>query len=608
MHISKKTWLVFTILAVLGIIAWFKFSFPQFLFVDLSIDKSQATRIAESYLVSLGVDTKGFSRAVVFMEDVASERYLQRALGFKGEGEFIKKYNYELFFWVVRFFKSGNKEGYRIMVSSKSGEVVVFHHYLEDTQAKPTLSKEASQKIAKEFLVKTFGINFINLDFHEEKIKKYEKRIDYGFSWENKEVYLPWSKKEGEGGAKLIVGAGMAGNEIRGFYKTALDIPEKFNRFIERQLAQGRYIASIANLLFILIIGGATYFIVRRRNDLIMHISKKWYIWLGGFIFLLGAASILNNFQSLLFDYDTSSSLGSYLGYYFVSAISHLLFLSFAFILPGLSGESLRQEAYPQKPNLSFFHFINSTFWSRSLSRAIILGYLLFFILIGLQAVVFNFGQKYLGVWSEQIRLVEMSSAYLPFLAALIIGFRASFSEEILFRLFGISFGKRYLKNTVLAVIATSLIWGFGHSGYAVFPVWFRGIEVSIMGFVLAFIFLRYGIIVVIIGHYIFDVFWGVAPYILGKATPYIFFSSLGIMSLPLLIAIIAYLINGREEERRLEWLLNVHQKFNLEALINFLLQNKDKMPAPTKLKEELIGHGWDVSVVELAIKKVYFL
>jgi hypothetical protein len=234
------------------------------------------------------------------------------------------------------------------------------------------------------------------------------------------------------------------------------------------------------------------------------------------------------------------------------------------------------------------------------------LGYLLFFIVIGLQSTAFWLGQKFLGVWVEQIRLVEMSSAYLPFLAALVIGFRASLNEEILFRLFGIGLGKRYLKNTALAIFFCSVIWGFGHSEYAVFPTWFRGIEVSLMGLLLGFVFIKFGLVVVIVAHYAFDVFWGVAPYILSRATPHLFISSLCILLFPLLIALIAYIINGREEERKLEWLLNSHQKFNLEVLISFLKQNKNQMPPVHKLQEELINHGWDVSVVESAIKQVY--
>lgn len=608
MIIPKKIWLLFIVLAILGLSAWFKFSYPQFLFLDLSIDRQQAVKIATSYLDARGVATSGYTKATVFIEDLGAERYLQKALGFKREAEFIKKYDYELFLWSVRFFREGQKEEYRVILSSKSGKVISFRHFLEDTAQRPDVTQGAAKNILKDFLTKTLGVNFYDFTYHGVLTKIFDRRKDYSFSWEHKEVYIPWSPEKDSGGAKLIMGGEVSGNEITTFYKPQLDTPESFGRFIERQLSVGRYIDSVSLILFIIWLGWSISLLIKRRNDIIIHISKKWYMELGMFIFFLGMAGIFNEFQSLLFNYPTSYSFSTYFGNSFLPVISNLLFLSLVFLLPGLAAESLWQEVYPEKKHISFFHFLNSTFRCRSISKMIMLGYFLFFILIGLQAVILYFGQKYLGVWEERVRLSNLSSAYLPFLTALIIGVRASFNEEIMFRLFGISWGKRYLRSTALAVLLTSAIWGLGHSEYAVFPVWFRGIEVGILGLVLAGAFLRYGIVVAIVSHFVFDVFWSVSPYLLGKATPYLFFSSLGVMLLPLLIAIVAYFINGKEEERPLEWLLNKHQKFNLEVLVNFLENNQNKLPKPAKLKEELIAHGWDVSVVELAIKKAHSL
>jgi len=263
MNISKKTWFIFTVLAIAGIAAWFKFSYPQFSFVDLSIDRNKANLIAESYLASSGVKTRDYKKAVVFVEDVAAERYLQRALGFKGESEFIKKYDYELFFWVARFFKEGQKEEYRLMISSKSGEVVSYSHSIEDTKELPTQAKAAALKKAKDFLSKKFQAGFSKLDFHDEQVRKLEKRIDYGFSWEDKEVYIPWGKAKDDGGAKLLTGAGVSGDEISSFTKNSLDIPEKFNRFIEKQLSVGRYLSGIASFLFVVLIGWSIFLVVK---------------------------------------------------------------------------------------------------------------------------------------------------------------------------------------------------------------------------------------------------------------------------------------------------------------------------------------------------------
>jgi len=275
-------------------------------------------------------------------------------------------------------------------------------------------------------------------------------------------------------------------------------------------------------------------------------------------------------------------------------------------ILVGLAGESLRYETFPKNKLSSFFHYVNSTIWSRSTARLILSGYLFFLIFLGLQSAAFHFGQKYLGVWVERIKLTELSSAYLPFLSAFLIGYRASFSEEIIYRIFGISWAKRYFKNIFLAMLIPALIWGFSHTQYAIFPVWFRGIEVSAMGLVFAFIFLKYGIIPAIVAHYLFDVFWGVAGYILGNTTPYLFFSSVFIMAIPLILALICYFLNRKEIERKLEVCLNASQKYNLGILIAYLSEKKkERIPADI-VKQELILYGWDQILVELALERIY--
>ena len=46
--------------------------------------------------------------------------------------------------------------------------------------------------------------------------------------------------------------------------------------------------------------------------------------------------------------------------------------------------------------------------------------------------------------------MAYFSSAYIPLLSAFAIGFTASFNEEVIFRLFGISLTKKYLLPTTL--------------------------------------------------------------------------------------------------------------------------------------------------------------
>lgn len=604
MKITVKEWILFVLIAALCFGIWLRFGYRQLSFVDLSIDRGKALKIAESSLRSLGVNAGGYSRAVAFDNDDWADRYLQKTIGPKSEEEFIKKHGYELFFWKIRFFKQFQKEEYIIEVGSASGEIISFEHLLEDVALRETVDQSTAKLNAQEFLKNKFGIDLNEFDFHEEKAKRYEKRIDYTFSWQKKGVYIPWKKDEG--GARLLIGATISGNGISKFYKNKLDVPEKFRRYIDNQLAFGEYLYSFYFIVLMFLVTSSAFIVLKKRSNVIMKFCKIWFLSVAAIIILINLVFIFNDIQSILIHYSTSISLGSFLGIYVIKEMIYLLLIGITFAMSGIAGESLHNELFKPRQNSSFMHYLKSSFYCRAASRAVFLGYCLFFILIGVQAAIFYLGQKYLGVWKEWFRLSQFSSAYFPFLSAFVIGINASFNEEVLFRLFGISWGKKYLKNTVLAIIFSSLIWGFGHSQYAIFPVWFRGIEVTILGLIYGFIFIRYGLIPLIVAHYLFDVFWGVAAYILGHTTKYLFTSSLFVLAIPLIFALIAYLKNGDEKERDIKTVLDDTQKYNLSILMNFISAKKSQGLGAQAIKGELIEHNWDLELVDLGINEIF--
>lgn len=599
-----RHWVIFILIALFCCGLWFKFGFPQFAFVDLSVDKKEAVKKAQLYLSSLGIDTKSYLQAAVFNSDDWADRYLQKTLGLTAEEDFIRRQDYELFSWQVRFFRQMEKEEYLVGVSSKSGEVVNFRHLIEDITPRQNVDKDIARQRAEKFLRIFCGLKLDDYDFHEEKIKRFDKRIDYSFSWEKKGVYIPWQKQEG--GAKLLIGATVSGNEVREFSRAHLDIPEKFQRYIENQLIFGEYLSSFSYLFLILLIVWSVFIVVKAKFDMVMRISKRRFLYLAAFFILINLLYIVNNTENVLIRYPTSTQLASYLGLYLFKLSINLIFLSAAFILPGLAGESLHQQVMPEKKYSSLFHYFNSTFFSRGVAASIILGYLLFFIFLGFQAVIFDFGRHFFGVWREWFKLTQLSSAYVPFFSAFVIGVSASLSEEIIFRLFGIHWGKKYLRNAALAVIVMALIWGFGHTTYPVFPVWFRGIEVSLLGLFYGYIFLRYGIIPLIVAHYLFDVFWGSAAYLLGKGSAYLFFGSLAIFILPLAFALFCFIANRQEKERDLEMLLDKTQEYNLNVLEAFITAKKSSGSSALAIKQELIEHNWDVTLIDLAIGRAF--
>jgi hypothetical protein len=599
-----REWILLIGIALIAFQVWFVLGYPEFAFVDLSVDRNKAVEKAQSYLASRAVNPREYIKAATFLTDDWSDRYLQKTIGFKGEKAFIQKHGFELFSWKVRFFKELSKEEYAVAVSPKTGAIIGFKHLIEDTESRPPIDKEKALARAREFLGNTIGLDLGEYNFHAESVRKYDNRTDYSFSWEKKGVYIPWRKNEGY--AKLLIGATISGNEVREYYVHVLDIPEKFHRYIENQMTSGEYLSTISFVALLVLLAWSIYFVVKRQHTFVVRACRKLYFGLIVFLVLINLVYIVNNIQGIMMGYATTARMSAYLGLYFLRLCVNIIFISIAFVMPGLAGESIRSEVLPEKPHASFLHYVRSSWLNRSLGHSVLLGYLVFFVMLGLQAGIFCIGQRYLGVWKEWLMLSQLSSSYVPFVSAFVVGINASLNEEVIFRLFGVSWGKKYFKHIALGIFFSAFLWGMGHARYAIFPTWFRGVEVTLLGCFLGFIFIRYGLLTVLIAHYLFDVFWGSAAYIFGHSSPFLFGGSLVIFALPLCFAVVAYLANKNEKENDIVLALTSTQHYNLRILKAFLEIRKSQGADARLLKEELLRHNWDPLLIELGIKDVF--
>lgn len=604
-----KPWLIFLAVASVSLSVWAHLTFPQLTFINLSVDQKTAVTKAEEYLVrEQGIRPNEYHRAVVLRVADNADVYLQRALGFQGETDFFQRYNFELFSWKIRLFKEQQKEEFLATVSAATGEVTSFYHTIDDTAERTDDGQENAALLARHFLTRAFGFNF-RRDFlpHAESSQKFDNRRDYSFQWARRDVKIPWSHQpDQDGTAKLLTAAIVSGKDLLFFNKQILDIPDHFTRYLEKQRAMGNNLMVILRAVFLIILIFSVYFVSVQRNTLILNHTRRFALGLSMFFFGLILINYLNNYQNLFFNYPTTIPLPSFLwqniGHFVINAfVSSLIIL-----MPCLAGETLHNQYFPEKAEGGFLHYLHSTFLSRHIAGNIFFGYLVAIILLGTQSALFAVGQKYFGVWVEQSWLVSLSGSVAPWFTAFFFALTASLSEEILFRVFGISLAKKFLKSTFWAVIFSSLAWGFGHSTYPIYPMWFRGFEVTILGFILAWVYLRYGLICVLVAHYIFDAFWYGSAYLFGKTTAFYFYSILGVLTWPMLWAVFAYLINRQEIERPHRWYLNPHQLFNVEVLKKFLrTRGGVKADQLAVIKEEVIAHGWDPAVVETALEDI---
>ncbi len=606
--ISKKKWGLFLALSFLSIWTWQKFTAPQLSFIDLSVGRQEALKIACNYLTQeIGLSPReltSYNHATIFNTRDAADRYLQKSLGFKNELAFFKKFNFEIFLWDVRFFKENQKQEYSFSISAATGQIISYTHTIDASAFRPSQSEDTAREKAINFLKKKFNFNPQYYTPQETTSQKQEKRTDYSFSWEHNDSKVRWSDDEKDGWAVISTGATVSGDEILGFYKNYLKIPDAYLRHLESNQSVGWNIGTIFRILFYIILTSCIYHVIVHRNNIIMHSVKNFCVALTALVFGLYLLSYCNNFENVLYHYPTTQPIVWYLWRNITLTVMNMFIAVLAVLMPALAGASLHQEVFPKNKQGSFLYYIRTTFFSRHVTQTILIGTLSAIIMIGIQSASFEIGQRYFGVWIEYSWMTQLSASSWPALGAFILAATASLSEEICFRYFGINIAKKFFKNTFLACLIASIVWGYGHSGYLVFPMWFRSMEVTVLGLFLSYVYLRFGILAVITAHYLFDCFWETAAYLLGKSQPAQFYGSLAVLLLPLFFAAIAYIVNKKVKEQPLRWKLNVHQLFNLQILKEYLERHRllDSKPAQ-ELKHEIASHGWDLAVVEMAIE-----
>src|SRR5690606_23400263 len=136
-------------------------------------------------------------------------------------------------------------------------------------------------------------------------------------------------------------------------------------------------------------------------------------------------------------------------------------------------------------------------------------------------------GFKAFGVWSTADPTTDIRNqlfqAGFPFLA-----WSAAISEEAVYRLFSIAAitmilyplcrwmyrltGKPVFLNPVFAIVpaalVSSILWGAAHVGYTVYPPYTRLIEVTLIGFLFSWLFIRHGLMAAIFAHAAVDLIW----------------------------------------------------------------------------------------------------
>lgn len=468
--------------------------------VKLQVTRRQADSIGRAFVLAQGAQPSAFRQATIFDGNTEALVFLQRTIGLDSASAWARS-RVPVWTWDIRWFKPQTKEEWRVALGV-DGTVAAFSHLVEEAAAGANLAQDSARALAETFL-RARGWRLEDFKRVEASSEKKDKRTDHHFGWEENGSTIAWrqgSQVAGTGSVRITVD--VAGDRIGG-YRHFLKVPEAFSRNLRETQSVGGLLAIAALLLtFVLVLAALGIAIARQRQG-----DIRWGpgFALAGLVALLTFGAGVTMWPTVKFAYGTEIQWAAYIGITVIGGLFLAALYGLWTLFTVAAGESLGRAAFPASLS-GFWDAARGRLRTPAVAAASLRGYALGFLMLGYLTLFYLFARRFLGAWlPAEGPHSDIFNNYAPFVAPLTISLVAAISEETTYRLFGISLVKRYTRSTALALLIPAVIWAFAHSSYPVFPVYIRGIELTVAGLIFGVAFLRLGLLACIVAHFVID-------------------------------------------------------------------------------------------------------
>lgn len=512
---------------------YFYRAFPE-ASIDFRVTRDEAKVQAADFLAARGFDLTSYRHSAIFRYNDQAKTFLERELGLEGATQVIGN-PVQLWRWSHRWVREQEKEEFKAAVTT-AGELVSFTHLIEEETPGAHLEEAQARRLAETFLTDELGRALAALEFVEAQAQERPNRTDYTFSWKLRDFAV------GEAHYRFYVR--LQGDQIGGFGEY-LKVPEAWQRDYAELRSHNEttgLVAATALILTVLAMLVSFFSGVRARD-----IRWKTAAIFGAIAAVLTLLAELNNLPLASFSYDTTDTYGSFVTGQLLNSLFAAVGQGVLIFLLTAAAEPLYRRYYAHQIQIGG-QFTPAGLRTKRFLLGTMLGLAMTPAFLAYQ-VLFYITAEQFGAWSPaDIPYSEMVNTYIPWIMVLLIGFMPAVSEEFISRAFSIPFLHKYLKARWAAVFVAALIWGFAHAGYPQQPFYIRGIEVGIIGLVVGYIFLRWGILAPLVWHYTVDALY-TSLILFRSSNSYFVVSaalSAGLMILPLAVAIVLYLRQRR--------------------------------------------------------------
>ena len=363
-------------------------------------------------------------------------------------------------------------------------------------------------------------------------------------------------------------------------------IPETFDHKYEEMRSANTTIAYVGQAIMLILYGIlgvalALFFMIRKRT-LVWKPALKWSVVIGVLIFMAYLTTIALSW----YNYDTSLSSGQFIFQQVLSALLNGLLISLIFFASSTAGEGLGRQAFPE--HIQFWKsWGRGVGASKEIMRHTSFGYLWAFFMIGFVTFFYWLTNHVFHWWSPADNMMDPNILAIPFpwLLPSAQSLQAGFWEETLFRAVPLAgavlIGKNFKKKGLwigIALVLQAMIFGAMHANYPQQPAYARIIEMLIPFVLYGLIYMNWGLLPVVVSHFVYDIVLMAMPLFLLSA-PGIWVNrvlAIIFMLIPLLIVIFRRLQAGA-------WYYIQAEDLNSGFVVPKVEQKEEKIIAPAK-------------------------
>lgn len=500
----RRTTLLLTLFAAAAAVvaAWlFPKAFP-IVAIEGRISRASALERADSVLLVHDLAPGRARRAVRFSADDSLRTFVELGGGGKDTLDaLLRSRSVALFSWNVRAFDPGEVKEARVRLSA-DGRLLGFRRVLPDSLFRPALDSVAANGLAREVIDGWLrdGDAVWRLRSSSVVTQPGSGRIDRTFTFERPDRSIA--------GAAIRLDVVIAG-DLPAEARPYVDIPESFSRRYDEMRSANDLLALAATIGIMVLAVAAVIALRRYARDRVLR--WRWPVVIGTVIGGLTTAALLNDVSASWFLYNTADSAVVHQFVFYVAAIAAGGGTALMVTLTLAAAEVLTRHAFP-------WHADWWQLWryrgSREVAGAVFGGYAMAAIGFAYIATFYLVTRNLLGWWvpSELIDDPNQIATPFPWIAGIAMSLQAAVWEESLFRAIPLSLitlWARHRENPerwiALGVVATALVFGFAHSNYASWPPYSRGVEIFLEACLWAVLFLRFGLLLPIIAHFVFD-------------------------------------------------------------------------------------------------------